>query len=477
MAELQNMEFPLQIKRQYAGPLDTTEIFESLTTAQEYATSGATKYVGQIIQVVEDGTAKAYIIQKGGTLTEVGSATAGDGKSIALVDGKLQILGFDGVAEAGLQLITEKIPDSEPAQFRVKWQKPDSTTIEGLTQRVLTLENTIVNKVDKTKVATTEELGLLKSGSADNVGEVVVSAGGVASVSKVASATSADSATNATNLNGHPDTYFAKESDMATAKSDITELQTDVSGLKGGTVKSKTAELADAATKLATARNISISGDGTATPIAFDGTADVVLALALSEVATAGTGCKVTVDAKGRVTEVQQLSASDIPALTADKITDLGTAATKNVGTAVGNVVVVAADGKIDASLMPAIAITSVNTVANKSAMLALEDVQVGDIAIVTDEAKSYILTGSDPSQEDSWTWLKTPDCKVLSVNGKTGAITLSTDDVAEGSTNLYFTAGRFTTEFAKHASTELTDTDTLLRTSDTLILDGGTLS
>lgn len=239
----------------------------------------------------------------------------------------------------------------------------------------------------------------------------------------------------------------------------------------------KTAELADSATKLATAHNFSITGDGTAEAIPFDGTGDVALNLLLATVGQGGTGCKVTVDTKGRVTQVEALTAGDIPNLTHDKITDLGTAATRNVGTNAGQVVVVAADGKIDSALMPAIAITDIKTVDSQGAMLALKDVQIGDIAIRTDENKSYILTGNTPSDLGSWTWLRTPDCKVLSVNSKTGAVVLTTDDIAEGGTNKYFTATAFTTEFKKHASTELTDTATLLRSTDTLVLDGGTVT
>lgn len=296
-------------------------------------------------------------------------------------------------------------------------------------------------------------------------------------VDNVQNAVNAENATNATQLNGHEDTYFAKQSDMTTVQGSVTELQTNVAGLKDGSVKAKTAELADSATKLANAHNFSITGDGTAKAITFDGTKDVALNLLLATVGQGGTGCKVTVDTKGRVTQVQALTAGDIPNLTHDKITDLGTAATKNVGTSAGQVVVVAADGKIDSALMPAIAITDIKTVDSQAAMLALKGVQIGDIAIRTDENKSYILTGSTPSSLGSWTWLRTPDCKVLSVNSKTGAVVLTTDDIAEGETNKYFTATAFTTEFKKHASTELTDTAKLLRSTDTFVLDGGTVT
>ena len=116
---------------------------------------------------------------------------------------------------------------------------------------------------------------------------------------------------------------------------------------KGGT--------ADTAAKLSTPRAFSISGDGTAQAVNFDGTANVELQLVLANIAslTAGTYTKVTVDAKGRVTTGATLEVSDIPNIPSTKVTGLGTAATANTGTAQGNVPVVQADGKLLASLLP----------------------------------------------------------------------------------------------------------------------------
>lgn len=70
------MEFPLQIKRQFAAPLDTTELFYSLEEAKEYAKNGATSYAGQTIKVVDEtaGTVSTYTIQVNGELLQSGSA-------------------------------------------------------------------------------------------------------------------------------------------------------------------------------------------------------------------------------------------------------------------------------------------------------------------------------------------------------------------------------------------------------------------
>ncbi|MBW3783690.1 hypothetical protein GL270_21050 [Aeromonas veronii] len=75
------------------------------------------------------------------------------------------------------------------------------------------------------------------------------------------------------------------------------------------------------ASKLATARDISLYGDGTAT-FTFDGSANATAQLTLATTGVAaGTFTKVVVDAKGRVTSGDVLSASDIPALDWGKIT------------------------------------------------------------------------------------------------------------------------------------------------------------
>nr|CAI9751475.1 hypothetical protein DGKKSRWO_DGKKSRWO_CDS_0184 [uncultured phage] len=151
-----NMEFPLQIKRQYAAPIDTTSVFSALEGAggaKEYAQSGATAYVGQIIVVVNqaENTATAYVISDTtGTLTEVGAATLGDDKSISLTDGTLSLKNF-GVqyykfvpaTEEGGQATYEltqgfkaglepKVRLLESGGYELAWYEPNPTTVEGL---------------------------------------------------------------------------------------------------------------------------------------------------------------------------------------------------------------------------------------------------------------------------------------------------------------------------------------------------------
>lgn len=238
--------------------------------------------------------------------------------------------------------------------------------------------------------------------------------------------------------------------------------------------KASEAVAADTATTLATGRTISVAGDATGTSPVFDGSANVTIPLVLANSGVvAGTFTKVTVDAKGRVTEgVANLTAADIPELTLAKISDAGTAAAKDFGTAEGNVPVLGAGGKLSEAVIPAIAITDTFVVDSQAAMLALE-AQQGDVAVRTDVNKTFILKVTPATTLANWVELETPTDAVTSVNGLTGAVTLTTSEVAEGS-NLYFTTARANANWVTHASTELTDSDTLLRTTDTFILNGG---
>lgn len=97
-------------------------------------------------------------------------------------------------------------------------------------------------------------------------------------------------------------------------------------------------------------------------------------------------------------------------------------------------------DGKLPTSQLPALAITDRFVVGSQAAMLALV-AETGDIAIRTDLNKSFILSG-DPTVLANWQELLTPTDLVLSINGQTGAVSLTTTNINEG-TNLYFTTAR----------------------------------
>lgn len=113
----------------------------------------------------------------------------------------------------------------------------------------------------------------------------------------------------------------------------------------------------------------------------------------------------------------------------AAQVTDLGTAATANTGTASGNVPILDASGKLSTSVLPGLAISETFVVASQTAMLAL-NAQKGDVVVRTDLKKSYILAGNSPSTMSNWQELLTPTDAITSVNGKTGVIVLNAQDV-----------------------------------------------
>ena len=191
----------------------------------------------------------------------------------------------------------------------------------------------------------------------------------------------------------------------------------------------------------------------------------------LPSVGAAGTYTKVTTDANGRVTAGTNLSASDIPTITLSKISDAGTAASKNVGTAAGNVVALDSNGKLPEGVLPSLSIVDVYTVASTAEMVAL-DAQKGDMAIVGSD--TYILSAAPASTLANWVKIPHPTDVVQAVNGKTGVVVLTTSDVAEG-TNLYYTQARFDSAFAAKSVRGLSDGAKVVTTDDTLILNCGT--
>ena len=77
---------------------------------------------------------------------------------------------------------------------------------------------------------------------------------------------------------------------------------------------------------------------------------------------------------------------------------------------------------------------------ASQNAMLALSAAKQGDFCLRSDTNVTYVLANNTPSILSNWVaWLY----PVMSVNGATGAVTLTTDSIAEGITNLYFTNAR----------------------------------
>lgn len=168
------MAMPLSMNRANAIPLDSSSVWYSMEEMTNYAATGATSYVGQILALVDEasGAAKAYVIaDAAGTLTEVGSATLGDNKTITLNEGVLSLKNWgveyykwvDAVGEEGQegyvaahhekQVVDEAHPwiaGLEPKSvaaadgtFEIAWYQPSTTTVEGLSSTVNSLRTSV----------------------------------------------------------------------------------------------------------------------------------------------------------------------------------------------------------------------------------------------------------------------------------------------------------------------------------------------
>lgn len=139
----------------------------------------------------------------------------------------------------------------------------------------------------------------------------------------------------------------------------------------------------------------------------------------------------VQVTGQSTTAVISQKGVTDAIATAKQEVVDgLGSAASKDVGTAAGNVPVLDANGKLVESIIPAVAITETYVVDSETAMLAL-NAQVGDVAIRTDVSKSFILQSLPATTAANWVELLTPNSKVISVNGKQGAVVLTGADIS----------------------------------------------
>ena len=142
MAEFGKLNFAVAFNPQTAFPLDARYYFDSLSAAQtaaegavEVGSASGTYFFGQTVVVVESSVATLYVIQPDGTLQPVGSTVLGDGKSITVIDGQVQLVGF-----------AEAQPGQQPrigTGGALEWYTPDSSTVEGLQQTVGQLQTDV----------------------------------------------------------------------------------------------------------------------------------------------------------------------------------------------------------------------------------------------------------------------------------------------------------------------------------------------
>ena len=101
-------------------------------------------------------------------------------------------------------------------------------------------------------------------------------------------------------------------------------------------------------------------------------------------------------------------------------------------------------NGKINPSYLDSLNVIDVFTPVDFDAMLLLSSAKPGDIAYVEDSQKTYRLVGLPSSNALNWKKLNST-ASVISINGLTGAVSMSSDDLQEGLVNKYFTEVRET--------------------------------
>ena len=146
------LDFAVGINRLTAFPLDPKSYFESYdaavaaaATAEPAGSTNTVYYYGNPVVVVENGKAKIYQIQPDKTLSGVGEEIViNENVFTKDAEGKLSLYGF-ATATAGAQLTVG-------TDGKLSWVKPDTTTVDGLSTKIATLETNVGNlqtEIDK----------------------------------------------------------------------------------------------------------------------------------------------------------------------------------------------------------------------------------------------------------------------------------------------------------------------------------------
>ena len=162
--------------------------------------------------------------------------------------------------------------------------------------------------------------------------------------------------------------------------------------------------------------------DQTATEVTYDNTTSGLAATdvkaAIDEVAAASSDDQSAGEVA--VTAAGNLTSTDVQSALVELQTDVDGKEDKSNKNIAGGYVGLETDGKINTNYLPAgINLSTVYTVADQTAQDALTPIS-GDVAIRTDESKTYVYDGS------SWVELLNPTDAVTSVAGQTGVVTLA---------------------------------------------------
>ena len=131
-------------------------------------------------------------------------------------------------------------------------------------------------------------------------------------------------------------------------------------------------------------------------------------------------------------------------------------------------------NGKINPSYLDSLNVIDVFTPVDFDAMLLLSSAKPGDIAYVQDTQDAYMLIALPSNNHLNWKKLNSA-AGVISVNGLTGAVSMSSDDLPEGTVNKYFTGDRVTNEVKEFIKAGTNVTVSYNSTTNELTIDADT--
>lgn len=294
MAVIKNgdyMALPIAIKRGNPIPVDTTAVWYDKTELENYAKSGATAYVGQILTLIADNKCEAYMISnEAGTLVKLAQTTASGDLATDVTNLQSQVATL--IATVGAD-------DTSGLQKAVKDNATAITKLNANNATEGSVDYKIKQAIDGVLDGAPETFDTLKE----------------------IAAWINEHGTDATN--------------MTTA---INKLETIVDGIGGEGEKATVVAYVTDAIEALKIGDYAKAADLTALAGRVDGhdtklneletsignvktTADK--AVMANDTITGGTATKITYDAKGLVTKGENLAVSDIPTLGISKIDGL----------------------------------------------------------------------------------------------------------------------------------------------------------
>ena len=143
------MAMPSGMNRMGQFPLDMSSIWYDEASLINYAKTGATAYVGQVLTLVDatNKNATVYVIEnEAGDLKPVGTIPVGDGNTISInEDGKITLANIEDKQEGTYNAVL--------VDGVLTWVAPDNTTIDDINTTIGKLEKDIADEINRAKAA------------------------------------------------------------------------------------------------------------------------------------------------------------------------------------------------------------------------------------------------------------------------------------------------------------------------------------